>query len=354
MAYSEELLNVYKYGLVKQAEKIRNNVKHTDFLTKFLFGGHGIVTNQRVYQLKVQTKGRPIANQVAFGSHGVDVDTKEGYKLITARFPYYNEKTPITADELAMKCFEEEMGVEFTQQERELYHLAEKRNELFNRVVTAVESKQAIELLSKGTVTVDGVANDFELPKECFYSPSTKLDKASSKQDWLRKVLDNARKGGKMPNTLLVSADVMQVILADADLGDQLDNRRIDQKGLKFEAYNSNMVAYHGSLAIPGYGNVDLVTYDGTYTDSTGAEVLIIPEKTLIACSENIGSINYGGVYDDSANGGSVMVDKMFVDTIINDHTNGHPYVLEVEHQSSPLLAPAQMGGWCYVSGAIA
>jgi len=354
--YNEEYIDVLRYGLQGRAVKMSDRIKNTTFLSKVLFGGNGVITKDRSIQLKLQKKGRPLGSQSEFGAHADMYDGRTGFEIVDAVFPYYHHQEIVTPEDLEQLRFDEDLLNPYTEEQRAILRLADARDDLQTRIDTDVEVTQAMSILRTGKIAVKGYGEvDFKVPSTCFYNASSnKLSSATDKVSWLRTMCDKAKTSGKLPTMIIAPYSVIAVLLNDSQILTMLDNRRIEQDGLKFEAYNDNLVAYHGKLAIAGYGNLSLLSYDGTYTASNGTETDIFPDKTMLFASERIGNTNYGGIYQSTKVGVSEKVASKGADNIWLDDKQGQPFILHVERQSAPLLSPAQIGGWCFVSNAIA
>lgn len=87
----------------------------------------------------------------------------------------------------------------------------------------------------------------------------------------------------------------MRVLVSNADVLNELDNRRIENGSLVFSSFaNINGAIYYGS-----YKGLELWGYDGNYTDNKGVSKKAVPAKKIVVLSAVNGNVDIAGYAGD-------------------------------------------------------
>lgn len=350
------LNDVLTYGLRGTERKITKGIPRTKFLQEHFFGGEGgIVTAERVLKLKLRTLARKPSDFAQWDTKGNILKDKDGYQYILVDAPYLYDRRIITPSDLLHLDFEEDPRNPLPYDEKLMLVLRNCREDLYDRQDTKVEL-MAMEMLSTGGFTYDGVTQKYPISASMFVDASTDadghLDAATNAAQWLTKKLQKVYDdSGRLPNEIVMSPELIWTLLADTSITDiLLDTRRINGGELDFDEYRDDGVAFYGYIRLPGFGAVALLTYSGKYTNANNAEQTIFPANSMLIGTRNVGNINYAGVYNN-VNGYKLSVPfaaREFVHVVDGD--GDIPSNMAICRQTSPVLAPMTMGGWMFVS----
>ena len=359
MATTKEIVNnVYTYGLRGMERKIRMGVPRTRFLQEHYFGGQGLMTAQRFIKLKIKKRARHAASQAEWNSKGNIIKDDNGfyYKIVEA--PYFYDRHVITPDELDQLDFEEDVANPLPYDQKILLVLQNDREDLYDKQETSRELL-AFEVLSTGKFAlIDGSVQDFGLSASMFVNAATdsagKLSAASNKAKWLtdkcKAILEDS---GVLVDEILLDPDAIWTLLGDTTIQELLDTRRVEGGLVDFQKYKEDGVAYHGTLKLPGFGDVKLLSYAGRYTKDDDTEAYIFPAGSLLFGRANLGDTNHAAVYSNDGQGklSRKVAAKEFVHVVEGD--GDIPSNMAVCLQSSPLYSPKIQGGWMYVYNAL-
>lgn len=296
------LINIYKTQAMLAAIN-RMLPAHTFLRDTFVAGSVTFVTEDVLVDYR---KGkRKLAPFVAPRVGGITVD-RDGYRTERYTAPKIAPQRIITIDDLVMRGLGENVFSARTPDQRQGELLGRDLAEL-DEMITRREEWMIRELLFYGRITMKGFidrtdANYIEQVLDYGFDNKVALtdemwnaagDQGSRKYDHLKAWrLDIIQKTGKAPTMCIMSEDVADLFLADADIQKRFDVRHMYFGELKPTIQNE-AVTYLGRLT--GLG-LDLYTYNEWYLDDNGVEQPMVPPGHLLMGRPKCLEVLYGAV----------------------------------------------------------
>lgn len=268
---------------------------------------------------------------------------RAGFQARTYTPPYIKPKMVTTAQNFLTRGIGENIyGSSDGPEQRAQAQLGKDLAELEDMILRRQET-QAAELLETGKVTItgDGVSDliDFAMSASHIVTLSgTDLwDNASSqplaKLRALKRIV--AKDSGLVPDVCVMGENAIDAFLANANVKDQLDTRRIDL-GIIDPRELAEGVTYYGRIKDV---SLDLYTYEEYYIHPTTTVLtnMVPAKKIFLGSTRARTSTNYGAIQDLDA--GSNFVVPMFPKSWRTKDPSAQWLLL----QSAPLLAMHQV-----------
>ena len=324
------------------------------FLTKYLFGGQGVRTEEDYIATKYRKKEHKLIPDTRRGDNAKRLSRDFSYKREIYETPYFFYEDGIGRDDRKTLCFGEDPNNRRSYRERLLYKLSEKTDSI-RRDLDLIPEKYCADILLTGKIvptvqeTGDIVflrADDVNFPlADNISSEETKWD--STGFDIYKRIGElvkaQFRRTGTMPDTMIVPLDVFDLMMTDEKIKEALDNRSIDIGKIEPLKITAEGYAEMGLLKFPGAW-LRIITYMGFYNDEDGKQQNFLPDDKIILTNGNIGSVNYGGLETIGAQGEPIPIAG---EELITVHTNDDiPATKTVKIQRAPLPIPEVLNGW--------
>lgn len=159
--------------------------------------------------------------------------------------------------------------------------------------------------------------------------------------DWRKIIFDGS---GRVADTMVVSTDVWAVMRIDAEVKDLMNKDYAGQVGeLMRSILEGRGIEYVGRLD----ESTDIYVYSETYLDEAGADVDILPQKSILLGSAGVEGVQCFGAIQDA---GSMEALEMFPKMWFNDD----PSVIYTMTQSAPLTVPTNPNATFYAQTVVA
>lgn len=287
-------------GLVKVHAQYKQAFPINRFLRDRYFGNAPIVSKFPFITIETTRKGRKVATQIRRGEGPIEVLARDGHARSIYEAPYFSEKSAITAEDLTKFSYGESLENPYDSTTKALMVFAEKQNHIEDRF-SRTEELQASELLITGKVKmVDGSFIVFGTDSELIgVKPTVKWNTTGGTgvsilgdvKKWMFLV---RKKCGMLPNEIIVSPDVHELIVNDPGVQKLMDVRNYDFGRLTAVNLDGvGGVTDGGFIRVPGVGFIQILVYAESYDDE-GTITELFPAGTLVmANSNNLGRMSY-------------------------------------------------------------
>jgi len=212
---------------------------------------------------------------------------KDGYNSKLHFAPYINEEITYTSRDVNVRL----AGVnryEANAEQAIAQRTAKWLQQLQGRVMRR-EEQQVAEALSTGKVAVSGVDVDYEvdfgqnannlitLAGANIWGTGTE-DKTAQMETWSALIADS---GAPTADVMILGTEAAQLFLKDSTILGNLDNRRVERGEINLKQINSQRATYLGTYSGVGM-NIEVYSYQGLYTNSSGTDVPYIPTDYAI------------------------------------------------------------------------
>ncbi len=225
----------------------------------------------------------------------------DGYNNYIFKLPTMKPNRPITSKDLDKKPFGQTVDSEVSKnaRAREAVNKAVSDNE--NRIDVRLEKMRA-EALFDGKLTIvgDGYDDTVTFPRSAANTVDVGAG-AALYWDEVGAIIDvdftffvqTLANAGKTA-THIIGRPATIAYLVDF-VKDETDFRRVENGSLRFQSFlNVNGAIYEGT-----YKNVEIWSYNGVYTDATGATAYMVPEKKVVVlAAQNENEMSYGYATD--------------------------------------------------------
>lgn len=302
--------------------------------------------NQTSVQIDIVSATRRMADYNVRGNVANRV-TKKGFLSYTYTPPIMNDSVTLSHKTCSSAVAGEDIYSPLSAIARKAVHMADAAMEMSEADDRRIEY-QCYEALFNGEITVpaeNGGSIGFPVDSDL-------LDIAVD-NDWdtadatiLDDIKDNAllmaKKGGMMPDMLVLGHEALSAFLSDSDVLAKLDNRNFDL-GQVSSVQLPNDAMYHGTIDANGV-KVRVYSYNGLY-DNDGTPTYYMPaKKGLLINSGARREVVYAAVESNDAPAGMAAVPK-FADTW--EHKNPDGWIVRV--QSAPLAIPVAIDSWATI-----
>lgn len=275
------------------------------------------VFNTNTVLVEIKDGDRKIAPYVLKSADGVIYD-RDGYRMHEFEPATTAVGKILTIDDLEHRGYGEAPYANTTAEQRAAKLIAEDTAELAEKIDRLEEKATADVLLNNAFVfeeTIDGKKGTGLKKKMCFYDfEDESNNKKNPAELTLTKSWDTTEEGGKqiladlhtmitkltsrgMPATeVLVSPDVADILFNNEYIQKLLDNRRIEVGGIKPEELAPYPEVYKLMRLNVRGRELDILVYEGTYTDAEGKNVPFLPEGTVLVLSPSIIGFNYAPI----------------------------------------------------------
>ena len=300
-------MNIYKTTImlaaIKQATPVTSFLRDRYFPTG---AGDMFPTDEVLAEYKDAT-GNKLAPVVMPRKGSISVE-RDGY--VTSKYapPLVAPSRALTIDELNKKGFGENLFSDRTPAERQAEILAQDLAD-FDALITNREEYIASQCMFNNAIVLkqyadkygEGSFKEYELKfydgeNSAEYAPATMWSEAGA--DILADLFLMTRMlttKGNNASEVLVGSDVADTLMKNATIKELLDIRNYNLGEIAPVALPQG-AARLGRLNIRGR-NLDILTYDGTYTDEeTGALKSFVPEKAICVTAPGAGRGLYGAV----------------------------------------------------------
>lgn len=311
------------------------------FLKDMFFSKETIAWPSRSVDIDVKVGRRRLAPYVAPTAEGKVVE-RIGFNTFTYTPPYIKEKMPTTSQDFLQRNMGETVyTANDGPTQRAQKQLGKDMAELEDMIVRREET-QAAELLDTGIVTIvgDGISDtiDFLMPAShriTLAGADLWTNAASNPLEDLRaakRIL--VRDSGLNPDKCIMGSDVLDAFLANANVVNQLDTRRIDLGKIE-PIEESDAVTFYGRIRDV---SIDLYTYEEYYINpgTSNLRPMVPVDKFFLGSTRARCSVNYGAIQDLDV-GGLFAVPRFPKSWRTKD-----PSVQWLLMQSAPLLAMHQ------------
>ena len=275
------------------------------------------VFNTNTVLVEIKDGDRRIAPYVLKSADGVIYD-REGYRMHEFQPATTAVGKILTLDELEHRGFGEAPFANVTAEQRAAKLIADDTADLAEKIDRLEEKATADVLINNSFVfeeTIDGKKGTGLVKKMCFYDfEDEAADKKNPAELVLTKSWDTTEEGGKQiladlhamitmlttrgqqATEVLVSPDVADILFNNEYIQKLLDNRRIEIGGLKPEDLAPYPEVYKLMRLNVRGRELDVLVYEGTYTDDEGKNVPFLPEGTAVVTSPSIIGFNYAPI----------------------------------------------------------
>ncbi len=321
-------------------EALEQSYPPKTFLRDTFFTRENTSVNTHV-DIDVRKGKRRVAPYVHPRAEGKVVE-RIGFKTHTYTPPYIKEKMPSTAQDFLSRGIGETIyGANDGPQQRAEKQMGKDLADLQDLIIRREET-QASELLQTGKVTIvgDGLDDIIDFVIESTHLPvlaGTDLwshadsDPLKDLRHWKRLVVKDS---GIVPTIAVMGFDVIDAFLVNAQVKDQLDNRRMVM-GQIDPMMLPEGVTYYGTIKDV---NLDLYTYEEWYIDpvTTVETPMVEPKKIMLGSPQARTYRNYGAIQDLKAGNAAVPMFPKSWET-------EDPSTRWVMLQSAPLLSLNQV-----------
>lgn len=292
---------------------------------------------------------RKVAPFVAPRVGGVTIN-REAYESHSIKAPKIAPQRVLTVDDLNTRLIGESIVSTKTPAQREAEILANDLSEM-TEMIDRREELMVRDLLLTGKVIVKGyvdyadknfVEQEINYGEGIKYNITKKWNTPDSDiyEDLRLMRLEIIQKSGKAPTTLVLSSDLVTVLLGDEKLSEVLDKRNI-YLGEINPVIKNETTTFIGRISALG---LDIYSYDEVfYNEETGKDEPMMPEKTVIMCSSNMGSMYYGLVTQMEQDGKFMSYEGDRVPKIWNDFANDQKMA---RITSRPVPVPTSIDAW--------
>ena len=304
--------------------------------------------------IEYQKNGQNIAPFVVPYIGGIPMERK-GYESSRYTPANIEPSRTLTIEDAMKKGFGEAIVSNLTPEQRAITLLGKDLKELDDAIARTKETMAASVLLNnKIVMTVQ--TGDSAKPKTeeiryykesanpLEYAITTKWDaEGADFIDDLEKMYLAFQANGQVPEDLIVTASALKAMRNNKKFIELLDNRNYDIGKINPTGIDAKTgAAFIGKLNL-AYGQLNIITYVGKYTDTDGSNKFYIPDGKIILAVPGCGQTVYGAV--------TQMEDDEKLHTYVGKRVpqrfaNKKAGISELKLTSKPLLAPKVYGGF--------
>lgn len=239
---------------------------------------------------------------------GGKVLTREGFETYEIDAPYIKPKRALGATELNYRHFGEDINTELSIEERAAAQLLEDYEDM-DKAISATEEYMCAQILNDlkftATCTADDGTTTFNQVIQFYsstgsqpnvYSPGKSWDDTDAKilKDLQAMVLMARKKGNAVTDMLVNSSTALKLIELILDTK-MYDDRRVILGQIEQSIQDEDLASVMGNIIVPG-ANLQLLAYDGFYTNASGNEVTFLRDDRIILTTPGCGHLDYGAV----------------------------------------------------------
>ena len=323
----------------------------SNFLRDFFFGNSPVMSKHRHVTIEVKKGGQKAAVAIRRGSQPKMMLATDGYDRSIYEPPYFADESTIGVEDLETLSFGESASAPLDSTTKTFMILAEKQTNIENQHERAKELQAAEVLLTGKVKMIDDSEIDYGIDTDLIgVNPTVKWDTANGTgvdilgdlQKWAMSVFT---KSGVMPNSIVVTPDVHQLMLNNSAVQTAMDIRNFSLGTLTASAIPSYPgVTDGGLIMVSGIGALRIYTYASKY-DLAGTPTNLLPAGTVImANSNNMGRFFYAACIGKGTNGMPAYVPGESL--VMVDKGDAFPYPTSVIVQMAPLAAPVSVDTW--------
>ena len=303
-------IDVINRGIYRIASTIRNTIPEYSFGQSILLGGLGHSTSEIYIGYDVLTDRLMEPKQTVRGAEPNRRDMDDGFDENKVRSMYFADEMPVNLREAENRVPGEPLDANWSVNTR-LAVIAARKRDAWLRGRNRKLEKVSWELLRTGGFSdYTGAVQSFDIDDGMLA-----LDGSRTYTDLIGTLINACQKvtehGGVVNRVIFNPTDWARIVTTDA-FQKLADTRNYD--GFRVSALapqspeerSANKgVMYSGAILVPGYGLVDVYTYNGFYTDDEGTTTYYLPQGQALVCSNDpIGYIGYCGIYAEDPNSG--------------------------------------------------
>ena len=341
--------NIISQGLYKVPIKISDPENHYTFFQKVLFGGTPIATTDDFVAINLERYGSKLTEEAIKGAdpnrvnHGTAFD--EHYI-----FPayYFNEETLNFSNAKKRVSMNEPMDEPWPMTKRLQYLAAKKRNSMVADLETTVEKLCSDVLFTGQYTTRSHKEQKFPIKAANLAIDGSKM--VTDPYAVLKEAFKILSKTGGKPINLILSIDDSSNLCSSEKWLAMLDNRRVNRNIINFRPMDDNGLSYVGTINVLGFGDLNIYSYAGVYTDKNNTEYNYIPQGKALLVPARVGLMAYGGLLTNDGSGfQSVQALKYAYD--IYSKTEGALVQTKIQVQTSPAPIPTAIDKWGVITG---
>lgn len=324
--------NVVINGIYKTPTPIEIKKESYTFLQDYLFGLPSKGTHEDFLAMDYRKIGVQLSTPAQKGDDPTRVNhgTPFNEKLIYGA--YFNDEDEVNPQIAENRVFGEPLDKPFSPEQRLIFHMAEKRDEI-RRSQYASREKACADVLKTGKFSTKNGEQSFPITASLLsQSGANLLTKPVETLAAAAKAVRAA--GGGNPKLLIMNTDDAVNLMNSAPMQKLMDVRRIDAGFVRFTQIEDNGLSFCGTLNLPGCGTVAIYSYEGMYEDN-GTAVYYIPQGTALFVPEKVGFMGFCGVYADTAMGASAQIAAEFGEHYWTKD-EALPHTLHIQVQSCP------------------
>lgn len=301
---------------------------------------------------------KKIAPVVAPRKGGVTV-LRDGYTTQRYTPPFVAPQRTLTIDDLNKKGFGENLYSQITPQQREAQVLGQDLSELSTMIDGREEYMAAKCMLSNGYVLTQYVdeygtkGEDWEIR---FYEGSSNPAKYTPTYKWdatghdiigdLGVMIGMLTSKGLPAEDLIMSPDVADVVINDADIKALLDIRNLNIGSIAPIELPEG-ASRIGVINVKGH-NINLICYDETYTNESGTDVNFMGTGNVVLTAPAAGRSLYGAISQIEQTDGAFHT---YAATRVPKYTaDAEAEIRKLKVASKPLLIPRNKAPWISAS----
>lgn len=327
------------------------------FLRDRYFGTTNLFSTTDVL-IEYRDGSKKLAPFVAPRKGGVTM-LRKGYTMERFTPPFIAPKRNLSIDDLNKRGFGEALLSTLTPEQRQQVQLLKDAEDLIEFITRREEAMAAEVMLTNGCIMkhiADDVTEDDEIEVRFYegdvnpaqYAPQVKWNEADA--DIMGDLAAMARtlaKKGLRASDLVCSPDVADTIVNNEKIQKLLDNRRYEVGEVKPETLPAG-AAVMCKLNVNGR-IISVISYDETYTDDSGNDVLFIPNGKCVMTAPGAGRILYGAISQVEQKDGQfhTYTGKRVPKYLSNAEGNTRSLTMS----SSPLLIPNNKN--CFLSSEV-
>jgi hypothetical protein len=330
----------------------QHKAPHTFFRNRW-FGGPAQVHESDNFDIDVQKGGQRIAPFVSPIKEG-KVMRREGFATYTVKPAYLKPKRVITPADCSRRMVGESIFSPRSIQERASLILARDLGELDNACVQREEVMMRDAILD-GKITIsEDVNGTLTAVREVDFLRNAALTVVLQSAYWATSATtieanlltwaNLLRTHGELsPDVLMVGTDIADILIGNTQILAKLNLLRVEMGSMAPREIVRG-VDYIGRLAFPGC-YVEIWCDSRTYTNESGAEIKMIPAKTILLGSTQARcEMHYGPIQDlDAASDLGLASGVIPAARFPKTWTEKDPSVRHVLLQSAPLPVPVNV-----------
>lgn len=297
-----------------------------------------------IIEIDVEKGGQTVA---AFVSRAGDANVvgKREFKALMHAIPYIYEEIPFTAKDVKVRLPGETVYSGSTPAQRLSQKIGGWMKILRDRMVRNKEL-QLLTALQTGKIVVSGkdieYEIDFKMDANNLVTNGGAAIWGSGTEDKIAQLEEDAEKsrdlGAPPPTVLYLGVDAAKLWLEDTKVLSYLDNRRVGMGQINIAQLAGQRATFLGDFSRVGL-NVEVYSYQATYTDAAGArQYYLDPDNYILTSPEVRIEEHYGMI--ENLNHGS-FVGKEFPDMIVEPNGRRGKITLE----SGPMIGLHQPDG---------